>query len=300
METRKRSQSIGNRGFTLVELLVVIGIIAVLISVLLPALSKARTQSEQVTCQAMMRQVGNGFLMYSTEWKGKVYGFGRWPRLVLPYVGYKGAIPGYLGSGYVTGEATDEMWNTQDYIRFATQYRALTCPTMLKDLNSNTGRRNDPRTVAVNRALSDYNPTLAAPEGALTNLNVIRRMAQVKRNSDTLLAVCSGSFTLDPTFGNQFSQVWYVTDAGGDGYPPRFPHGGRKWTTVKAGGTFPGMYLDGKTSVLFFDGHVEVRTPKEMYVDMSAPVKTSGSTVTPATIAANPGAYLLWQGLVRP
>lgn len=58
------------RGFTLVELLVVIGIIAVLIAILLPALQKARTAARATACASNQRQILTAIFMYANEHRG--------------------------------------------------------------------------------------------------------------------------------------------------------------------------------------------------------------------------------------
>lgn len=81
---RYRRRHPNSRGFTLVELLVVIGIIALLIAILMPALSKARKQGQWAVCLSNMRQIGQGLLMYANENRGYI------PR---PASGANGAYP---------------------------------------------------------------------------------------------------------------------------------------------------------------------------------------------------------------
>src|SRR5688500_5609994 len=71
----------GRRGaFTLVELLVVIGIIGVLVGLLMPALSGARRAARDVACLSNLRSVGQAFQLYSNQYRNV------WPRPARPAV----------------------------------------------------------------------------------------------------------------------------------------------------------------------------------------------------------------------
>ncbi len=93
--SRQGVNPIRKGAFTLVELLVVIGIISLLIAMLMPALNKVRQQAQNVQCLSNLRQIGQGLLMYSSDYHNFPFityhsGWGysdSWEYELAPYLG---------------------------------------------------------------------------------------------------------------------------------------------------------------------------------------------------------------------
>lgn len=159
------------RGFTLVELLVVVGIIAVLIAILLPTLGSARRQANSVKCISNLRQIGLAFLNYGNEHKGtwpvavhsaKAGAVGssiyineerRWPDLVAPYV------------------ANKQDWKYDDLEEIRANSVIWGCPEWTKTTDFNAGNFADKVRVGYGM---QYYPSFFTDGGKLENLAYIR------------------------------------------------------------------------------------------------------------------------------
>lgn len=100
---RQEDRAGTRRGFTLTELLVVLGLIALLVSLLMPVVGRARAAANAAACLSNLRQMGTAWAMYTAENRGRLLDY-VWYTPLTPDVAWNGYWPGVLDEYEVRGE----------------------------------------------------------------------------------------------------------------------------------------------------------------------------------------------------
>jgi prepilin-type N-terminal cleavage/methylation domain-containing protein/prepilin-type processing-associated H-X9-DG protein len=256
-----------NKAFTLVELLVVIGIIALLISILLPALGKARRAANATKCLSNLRQLGQSHVMYCNDYKGVIV----FPQIIDPNYSPTTVFWHQRLSMYMNKK--DSRGSSGDTSTLSMVVRG--CPEWPMIDNNGDGKPDSDKVgYGMSRRLRspESRTRYHAPVDALGNgpesgdntaasyMPPIWKITQIKKPSLRILFGDSRNTWLDPRTGatSSATEGWDLSiglSLAVSGDIGR--HSGTRW--VKDAGD--PLYKQMRANYCFVDGHVETLAP---------------------------------------
>ena len=276
---RRRLTQGAHKGFTLVELLVVIGIIAILIAILMPALTKVRNQAMAVQCASNMRQIYQICLMFANDNKQHL------PRPSIPGGGEDASNP-QVGKVCIWAVPASGVWGVADHsVGVLANYmpgpggrqQLIWCPGDNGEATRGGGASNagDPESGGRNMSYS-FNAQTMDPHdsrrGGSGGMLPGIRISTVARAAERIyiyeeVAPNDAWCLMYDNIGSDNMQIggyWRVDDV------PSGRHAGQKFINAMRDLTIgsPEWYKwakIGKGNFVFFDGHVETLAPADHY-----------------------------------
>lgn len=257
MVNRQCTDVTSRQGFTLIELLVVISIIALLVSILLPALGSAREAAIDVQCKSNERQQGTMFHAYATDHEQYLPKARGDAPTSAPYISWTAWGPALYqqmsGSRY---SSSDE----QNRVSF------LACPreesTIIYD-NMPPGSAVLDYLMNVAIVPVNMHPNLLGStdkSSLYNNMYANVRLEDAAAPTEVMLTIDAGPRTGSrPSLRRKDGQLgWHTSQHGGPGSGDRPRH----FSTKPPAATGWTVSENGKTNVLFVDGHVSVADPQ--------------------------------------
>lgn len=239
--------------FTLVELLVVIGIIALLISVLLPALNSARRASNTTKCLSNLRQLGTAQLMFAQEHRG--YALKAWYNNSPRGLG-KGEDWGFrdAATGDPYGWGWDSVMYYKKYVKGKDVFR---CPADTSDFMRGTGYSPNipgddfPSSYRLN---ASNNPRASGTVDGVPLYHYAYKIAKVKQSARSIL------FTDGKPSGFHHLATWETMSDGQFGRPDQVDQYGQPLSNTNIEFRHSSPKTAAKDRILnamFLDGHAE-------------------------------------------